>query len=153
MRLVVAKRTVGSFSTIPFLTPVAEERTAGFARDDGFIHFEKTHPLEALDSLKCLTEPRAKFSCTESVRSQVAETQRARCHLERREKSFLDSSHSFWMTIRCNVTLACPSTSSGHALRPFDAAQDMLCASHLFSEPGWLSVHPPVDVDLVAFVL
>src|SRR5215475_7587211 len=58
MRLVVAKRTVGSFSTIPFLTPVAEERTAGFARDDGFIHFEKTHPLEALDSLKCLTEPR-----------------------------------------------------------------------------------------------
>src|SRR5262245_16369653 len=29
----------------------------------------------------------------------------------------------------------------------------MLCASHLFSEPGWLSVHPAVDVDLVALVL
>src|SRR5262249_36058088 len=57
------------------------------------------------------------------------------------------------MTVRGNVTWRALRHRLGHALRPFDAAQDMLCASHLFSEPVWLSVHPPIDVDLVALVL
>src|SRR5262249_37149899 len=153
MRLVVGKRNVGSFSTIPFLTPVAEERTAGFARDDGFIHFEKTHPLEALDSLKCLTEPRDEIFlhrvCPEPSRrdAKSALSFRAQGEIFLRFLPFVLDDYPM------QRHLACPSTSSGHALRPFDAAQDMLCASHLFSEPGWLSVHPPVDVDLVAFVL
>src|SRR5215510_13297899 len=79
--------------------------------------------------------------------------ERARSHFDRREKSLLRSSHLLGMTVRGNVTWRALRHRLGHALRPFDAAQDMLCASHLFSEPVWLSVHPPVDVDLVALVL
>ena len=46
-----------------------------------------------------------------------------------REKSFLDPSHSLGMT-------ALPVT--WRTLRSFDVAQDMLCASHLFSD--WLHI-------------
>jgi hypothetical protein len=46
------------------------------------------------------------------------------CHFDRREKSFLDPSHSLGMTGLGPSPL--------RPWRPFDIAQDMLCASHSF---------------------
>ena len=72
---------------------------------------------------KCLIEPVQEIFS----RKHVLSLSQAQGKL--REKSFLDPSHSLGMT-------ALPVT--WRALRSFDVTQDMLCASHLFSD--WLHI-------------
>ena len=81
--------------------------------------------------MKKKSEKRVSRKDAKHVLSQVEGA--ARCHFDRREKSFLDPSHSLGMTDFGSVTL--------RAWRPFDAvypercrrAQDMLGAINFFA--------------------